>query len=201
MATESDIPTEQDIQNRSYEWGHEAGKYQPAAHPEYKRRLDSEEAHEKRMANLKAQANDQRQQAETKVQEGDALAVEDDPGADALYDEADQLRVKAERIERKVEAKKKAFDPCGISVEEARDEARQKARARKAELYENELIPAVEDLKDVLDDLEDEEAETSTIGGNGLTLSRLKMKAKTGRTYSSLGRYQEDIEDFVEQYG
>lgn len=201
MATDNDIPTEQDIQNRSYEWGHETGKYVPAAHPEYKRRRDSEEAHEKRMANLKAQASDLREQAETKVQEGDALAVEDDPGADALYDEADELRAKAERIERKVEAKKKAFDPCGISVEEAKDEARQKARARKAELYENELIPAVEDLKDVLDDLEDEEAETSTIGGKGLTLSRLKMKAKTGSKYSSLHRYQEDLQDFVERHG
>ncbi len=201
MSTDTEIPTEEAIASRSYDWGHEKGDFLAAAHPEFKRRQDSKRAHEKRMAALKSEARDLRQKAEAKEQEADTLAVEDDPQADDLYDKADDLRTQAERIERKVEAKKSAFEPSGISVEAAKDEQRYRAQARRAELYEEELIPAVRQLEETLEEIEGDDADTTTATGASLLPSHLTIKAPTGSQYESLRRYREDLEGFVERHG
>jgi DNA repair exonuclease SbcCD ATPase subunit len=201
MSTDTEIPTEEDIASRSYDWGHEKGDFLPAAHPEFKRRQDSKRAHEKRMAALTSQAQDLREKAKAKEEEADALAVEDDPQADALYDKADDLRTRAKRIERKVEAKQSAFEPSGLSVEAAKDEQRRRARARRAELYEEELIPAVRQLEETLEEIEGADADTTTASGKSLLPSHLKIKAPTGSQYESLRRYREDLEGFVERHG
>jgi predicted nucleic acid-binding Zn-ribbon protein len=201
MSTDTEIPTEEEIASRSYDWGHEKGDFLPAAHPEFKRRQDSKRAHEKRMAALTSQAQDLREKAKAKEEEADALAVEDDPQADALYDKADDLRTRAKRIERKVEAKQSAFEPSGLSVEAAKDEQRYRAQARRAELYEEELIPAVRQLEETLEEIEGADADMTTASGKSLLPSHLKIKAPTGSQYESLRRYREDLEGFVERHG